>query len=116
MAASPAIVQQRLRAPEIRVYVVGRRLFAFRVISELLDYREERLRLHYHALAAAVGFIVDLPVFIVRIVAKVVDAQGEQAVLLRAPHDTLAQWAAAHFWKDRDDVDEHLSGGGVSRH
>lgn len=38
-AASPAIVQQRLEPPEVRVYVVGRRLFAFRVISDELDYR-----------------------------------------------------------------------------
>jgi D-alanine-D-alanine ligase-like ATP-grasp enzyme len=39
VAASPAIVQQRLEPPELRVYVVGRRLFGFRVISTELDYR-----------------------------------------------------------------------------
>ncbi|MEM7156136.1 MAG: hypothetical protein AAF799_25000 [Myxococcota bacterium] len=39
VAAAPAIVQQRLVPPEVRVYVVGRRLFAFRVISDELDYR-----------------------------------------------------------------------------
>ncbi|MCH9681198.1 MAG: hypothetical protein K0V04_07190 [Deltaproteobacteria bacterium] len=38
-AASPAIVQQRLTPPEVRVYVVGQRLFAFSVVSEHLDYR-----------------------------------------------------------------------------
>lgn len=38
-AASPAIVQERLEPPELRVYVVGQRLFAFRVISDVLDYR-----------------------------------------------------------------------------
>lgn len=41
VAAQPAIVQERLEPPEIRVYVVGRRLFAFRVISERLDYRAD---------------------------------------------------------------------------
>lgn len=39
VAASPAIVQARLGPPELRVYVVGRRLLAFRVISDVLDYR-----------------------------------------------------------------------------
>lgn len=39
VAAAPAIVQQRLVPPEVRVYVIGRRLFAFRVISDELDYR-----------------------------------------------------------------------------
>ena len=38
-AAAPAIVQQRLAQPEIRIYRVGDRYFAFNVISEELDYR-----------------------------------------------------------------------------
>lgn len=37
--AAPAIVQERLAAPEIRIYVVGRREFSFHVKSESLDYR-----------------------------------------------------------------------------
>ena len=37
--AAPAIVQERLTAPEIRIYVVGRREFSFHVKSESLDYR-----------------------------------------------------------------------------
>ena len=37
--ATPAIVQQRLVAPEVRLYVVGDRYFAFNVISPELDYR-----------------------------------------------------------------------------
>jgi hypothetical protein len=37
--ASPAIVQNRLEQPEVRVYAVGARLIPFRVISEVLDYR-----------------------------------------------------------------------------
>ena len=38
-AAAPAIVQQRLAQPEIRIYLVGDRYFAFNVISAELDYR-----------------------------------------------------------------------------
>jgi len=38
-AAAPAIVQQRLEQPEIRIYRVGSRYFAFNVISPELDYR-----------------------------------------------------------------------------
>ena len=37
--AAPAIVQQRLVPPELRLYVVGDRYFAFNVISPELDYR-----------------------------------------------------------------------------
>jgi glutathione synthase/RimK-type ligase-like ATP-grasp enzyme len=37
--AAPAIVQERLIAPELRIYVVGDRTFAFEVRSPLLDYR-----------------------------------------------------------------------------
>jgi hypothetical protein len=37
--AAPAIVQERLIPPEVRVYGVGGRLFAFEVRSEELDYR-----------------------------------------------------------------------------
>jgi hypothetical protein len=38
-APGPAIVQERLVAPEIRVYGIGDRRFAFRMDSEALDYR-----------------------------------------------------------------------------
>jgi hypothetical protein len=37
--AAPAIVQQRLVPPEIRIYAIGSRYFAFNVISPELDYR-----------------------------------------------------------------------------
>jgi len=39
LAASPAIVQQRLVPPEIRIYVIGQSAFAFEVRSNSLDYR-----------------------------------------------------------------------------
>jgi hypothetical protein len=38
-AAAPAIIQQRLVPPEIRIYAVGKEYFAFNVISSELDYR-----------------------------------------------------------------------------
>jgi hypothetical protein len=39
LAATPAIVQKKLIAPEIRIYVIGRLDFAFEVRSSSLDYR-----------------------------------------------------------------------------
>jgi len=39
LAAMPAIVQNRLAPPEIRIYVIGRSAFAFEVRSASLDYR-----------------------------------------------------------------------------
>jgi glutathione synthase/RimK-type ligase-like ATP-grasp enzyme len=39
LAAMPAIVQKRLVAPEVRIYVIGRSAFAFEVRSTSLDYR-----------------------------------------------------------------------------
>ena len=39
LAAMPAIVQKRLVAPEVRVYVIGQSAFAFEVRSNSLDYR-----------------------------------------------------------------------------
>ena len=38
-AAMPAIVQNRLVAPEVRIYVVGNHAFAFEIRSTHLDYR-----------------------------------------------------------------------------
>lgn len=38
-AAMPAIVQNRLVAPEIRIYMVGNHAFAFEICSQHLDYR-----------------------------------------------------------------------------
>ncbi len=37
--AAPALIQERLAAPEVRVYVIGDRTFAFEVRSPHLDYR-----------------------------------------------------------------------------
>lgn len=37
--AMPALVQKRLAAPEVRVYVIGQETFAFEMRTESLDYR-----------------------------------------------------------------------------
>ena len=39
LAATPAIVQKRLIAPEVRIYVIGSSAFAYEVRSVSLDYR-----------------------------------------------------------------------------
>lgn len=39
IAAAPAIVQNRLVPPEVRIYAVGKSFFAFQITSEELDYR-----------------------------------------------------------------------------
>ncbi len=38
-ASAPAITQNRLIAPEIRIYVIGNKFFAFSVKADVLDYR-----------------------------------------------------------------------------
>lgn len=38
-AAAPALVQERLVPPDVRVYRVGERLLPFRIVSDVLDYR-----------------------------------------------------------------------------
>jgi hypothetical protein len=46
---SPAIVQRRLGPPEVRVYLIGARVFSFEVRSEHLDYRDDpRSTVHLH--------------------------------------------------------------------
>lgn len=42
LSAAPAIVQQRLVSPEVRIYDVGGRFLPFAVISDRLDYRVDR--------------------------------------------------------------------------
>lgn len=48
IAAAPAIVQNRLVPPEVRVYAVGKKFFAFNIASEELDYRTtQKCRVEY---------------------------------------------------------------------
>lgn len=47
-AAAPAIVQERLAGPDVRIYQVGTRMLAFAIHSAALDYREDdRCRVVY---------------------------------------------------------------------
>jgi hypothetical protein len=41
VSATPAIIQERLITPDIRVYVVGRKIFVFKITSPCLDYRQD---------------------------------------------------------------------------
>jgi hypothetical protein len=41
VAATPAIVQEKLVSPDVRVYVIGKRTCAFEIQSPALDYRED---------------------------------------------------------------------------
>jgi hypothetical protein len=41
VAATPAIVQEKLVSPDVRVYVIGKRTCAFEIESPALDYRED---------------------------------------------------------------------------
>jgi glutathione synthase/RimK-type ligase-like ATP-grasp enzyme len=38
-AAAPAIVQNRLAQPEVRIYIIGEKLYAFNMVTDELDYR-----------------------------------------------------------------------------
>jgi hypothetical protein len=42
VAATPAIVQPRLRGPDVRIYRIGNRTFGFRIDDAALDYRTSR--------------------------------------------------------------------------
>ncbi|HKP75532.1 MAG TPA: hypothetical protein VJT67_08305 [Longimicrobiaceae bacterium] len=58
--ASPAIVQNRLEPPEVRVYGVGGRFIAFNVRSTVLDYRvSQETRVEAMALGDVQAGIVD---------------------------------------------------------
>jgi hypothetical protein len=50
----PAIAQDRLEPPEVRIYVIGRHAFAFGVQSESLDYRVKQ--------DAAVSLLPEVPI------------------------------------------------------
>ena len=46
--------------------------------------------------------------FVRRPIAQVMNVELHDSLFLRAFHDALAQWRAADFRKQRDDVDLHL--------
>src|SRR3990172_4464063 len=58
--------------------------------------RKDRLRFHDHTAAAAVGRVVGDVVFVRRIVADVVQADGDQIGGLRAFEDAFLQVAVEH--------------------
>ena len=70
---------------------------------------EHGLGLDHHARAAAERHVVDLPVAVVRVVAKVVGMELDEPALDRAADDTLLEYRREHARKDRHDVKSHLS-------
>lgn len=80
-AAAPALVQERLVAPDVRVYRVGERLLSFHIVSDVLDYRTSpRTRVEE----------TEVPEEILRQVRALTDAVGLDfaAVDLKASPDT----------------------------
>ncbi len=43
-AACPAIIQQKIVGPDIRIYRIGKQFFGFKIESEVLDYRQAKAR------------------------------------------------------------------------
>ncbi len=41
ISATPAIIQEQLVTPDVRVYVVGKKMFVFKITSQNLDYRQD---------------------------------------------------------------------------
>ncbi len=71
------------------------------------DGGEERLRLHHHAGAAAIGIVVHDMVAIGGGVARVVQRDLEQPLGLRPRQDAFAEWAAKHLGQQGEDVESH---------
>jgi hypothetical protein len=73
----------------------------------VLDRGDERLGLHYHALAAAVGDVVDDGVLVGRVVAEVVHGDVEEPILARDADGARGERAAEELGEDGEEVDLH---------
>jgi hypothetical protein len=73
----------------------------------VLDGGEERLGLKHHAFTAAEGAVVHGAVAVVRERAEVVDADFDQAGVLRAAQDAVVERAAEEVGEDGDEVEAH---------
>ena len=78
-----------------------------------LDGLRERLRLHHHPRAAAVGGVVADPVLAGGVLADVRHPHLEEPALLRLPEDALPEVPRAHPREQRQDLDLEL---GAPRH
>lgn len=76
-------------------------------LKHRFDRRKDRLWLHHHTAAAAVGGIVGNVVLVRRIVADVVGSYSEQARCLRPLEDALLQVAIEHSGEEGEEVNMH---------
>ena len=73
--------------------------------GDVLDRRHQRLGLHHHALATAVGHVVHLQVATAGVVAQLVQRHLQHAELARPLERTDGERPAEHLGEERDDVD-----------
>ena len=76
-------------------------------VPQRFDGREQRLGAHHHAGTTAVRVVVDGPMTAEAVLAQVVDAEGDDALLRGTPDDRGPQRQIEELGKDRDDVDPH---------
>src|SRR6516165_3392066 len=89
----------------------GLRTSDFGFLAKRFHRSENRLRLHHHPLSSTECRVIHNIMFIRRPITQVGNVHLEDSLFLRAFHDALAQWRAANFRKQLDDVDLHGSGG-----
>ena len=79
-AASPAIIQQNIIGPDIRIYRIGQLYFGFQIDSDALDYRQTKIR--------KIQYLEKLPSTLLKKLEKLMDEMG-------------LDWGAADFKYDR---------------
>jgi len=79
-------------------------------IEQVVDRREDRLGLDDHARSAAVGTIVDGPVFVVGVGAIVHQFDRETTPSPGNAHDALVEEGLEKPWEEGQDVDVHCTG------
>jgi len=79
-AASPAIIQQKIVGPDIRIYRIGEQYFGFQIESDALDYRQAK--------KTKIQYLEKLPPSLLKKLGKLMDKTG-------------LDWGAADFKYDR---------------
>jgi hypothetical protein len=81
-----------------------------RVLSQdRFDRFEDRLRFHHHPAASAVGRIVGDVMFVVCVLADVMDAHADQSPLARAFENAGFQIRRKYFGEEREDLELHAA-------
>ncbi len=76
---------------------------------------KDRLRLHHHPAAAAIGHVVRDLMFAGRVIAEVVEVHADEAGRLRALEDGFAQVGGADFGEEGEEVETQRHDGIVIR-